>query len=62
MAHVELTARDDGRGTRALKPGNGLGGMRERLEKLGGNLVLETEEGEGFGIRATLPLANEERR
>jgi signal transduction histidine kinase len=55
---VELTARDDGRGTRGLKPGNGLAGMRERLERLGGELVLETDEGEGFRVRAKLPIAN----
>jgi signal transduction histidine kinase len=55
--HVELVARDDGRGTGGLTPGNGLSGMRERLEKLGGELVLDSAEGDGFRIRARLPIA-----
>jgi signal transduction histidine kinase len=55
-SQVELTARDDGSGTGALTPGNGLAGMRERLETLGGALVLETDEGAGFRIRVSLPL------
>ena len=59
---VEVTARDDGRGTPELAPGHGLAGMRERIEKLGGELVLETGEGDGFRVRATLPLANEAAR
>jgi signal transduction histidine kinase len=52
---VELTARDDGRGTNDVTPGNGLAGMRERLEKLGGELVIFAKEGSGFNLRATLP-------
>ena len=58
---VELVARDDGRGTGGLTPGNGLAGMRERIEKLGGELVLESAEGDGFRVRATLPVASSER-
>jgi signal transduction histidine kinase len=53
---IELAARDDGRGSGALVPGNGLEGMRERMIALGGELVLETEHGDGFQLRASLPL------
>jgi len=53
---LELKARDDGRGSAELRPGNGLRGMRERLESEGGVLSVETAEGRGFSLRATLPL------
>jgi signal transduction histidine kinase len=53
---LELSARDDGRGAAALQPGNGLRGMRERLERAGGTLLIRTAPGEGFSLRATLPV------
>lgn len=37
-----LEARDDGRGADGLRPGNGLRGMRERVEESGGELKVET--------------------
>jgi two-component system sensor histidine kinase DesK len=46
---------DDGRGG-AIVPGNGLGGMRERIEALGGRLRIESRRGEGTRIEARLPL------
>ncbi|HEX6901060.1 MAG TPA: sensor histidine kinase [Thermoanaerobaculia bacterium] len=52
---LELRARDDGRGARAVRPGNGLTGMRERLEQLGGRLAFESAPGGGFQVRAWLP-------
>ncbi len=52
---IELEARDDGRGAREVQPGNGLRGMRERLEGAGGTLAIETAEGRGFQLRATIP-------
>jgi signal transduction histidine kinase len=58
---MELVARDDGRGSPVLSPGNGLSGMRERLEKLGGGLQLETQDGDGFRVRASLPCGEETR-
>lgn len=48
---------DDGRGRGRITPGNGLTGMRERLEGMGGRLVLESEAGRGFSVRAWLPAA-----
>jgi signal transduction histidine kinase len=56
---IELVARDDGRGAPSVVPGNGLEGMRERMTALGGDLVLETNHGEGFRVRASLPVAKE---
>lgn len=56
---IELKARDDGRGAPSVVPGNGLEGMRERMTALGGDLVLETNDGEGFRVRAVLPIAKE---
>jgi len=53
---VELVARDDGRGAEKVKAGNGLTGMRERLEIFGGSLDVETRPGFGFVVLARLPL------
>lgn len=53
---VELHARDDGRGAREVKDGNGLRGMRERVEGAGGTLIIETAEGRGFELRARVPV------
>lgn len=50
-----LRIRDDGRGS-AIVPGNGLSGMRERIEKLGGSLRIDSAPGKGTRIEARLPL------
>ena len=54
---VELVARDDGVGAEepGQATGHGLVGMRERLERLGGRLTIETRPGAGFAVRAWLP-------
>jgi signal transduction histidine kinase len=52
---LELRARDDGKGAADVQPGNGLRGMRERLERAGGALTIETRPGHGFALCATLP-------
>lgn len=52
---VELHVRDDGRGAARVTLGNGLRGMRARVEEIGGRLDLSTEPGAGFGIRAWIP-------
>ena len=54
---VAVDATDDGRGATAVRPGNGLTGMRERLEQLGGTLAYETGPGGGFTLRARLPAS-----
>ncbi|HJW47621.1 MAG TPA: sensor histidine kinase [Lysobacter sp.] len=50
-----LRIEDDGRGG-AIAPGNGLSGMRERLEALGGRLRVDSMPGRGTCIHAHVPL------
>lgn len=54
---VRLDIRDDGRGFDASRPssGHGLAGMRQRLARLGGDLEIESTEGEGCAISAAVP-------
>ncbi len=58
--HVRLRIVDDGRGS-AIVPGNGLKGMRERIEALGGVLRVESVSGKGTRIEVRLPLPPDER-
>jgi two-component system sensor histidine kinase DesK len=51
---VEVT--DDGRGGRII-PGNGLNGMRERLDSVGGTLELAPNKDGGTLLRASVPVA-----
>jgi len=53
---LRLRASDDGIGSAAVRPGNGLSGMRERLAAVGGRLSLDTAPGQGFSIDIHLPL------
>nr|WP_246191570.1 sensor histidine kinase [Pseudoxanthomonas gei] len=52
---VSLRIEDDGRGG-AIVPGNGLGGMRERIESLGGRLRVDAMPGQGTRVEVTLPV------
>lgn len=54
---LRFEVHDDGRGAAGPKPGNGLRGMRERFEELGGGLEVETAPGQGFTLRGWLPAA-----
>jgi len=54
---VEVRARDDGRGVKQVKPGNGLTGMRERVEQVGGCLEIESAPNTGFRLRPRIPTA-----
>jgi signal transduction histidine kinase len=54
---VTISSRDDGRGAAEVRPGNGMTGMRERLEGAGGTLTYRTEPGRGFHLEARLPAA-----
>lgn len=51
---IELHYQDTGGGCEVYEAGNGLQGMRERVERLGGMLI--TESAPTFRICATLPL------
>jgi signal transduction histidine kinase len=52
---IALFARDDGRGATTIAPGNGLTGMRERCETLGGRIAFRSSEGQGFHVVAFMP-------
>ena len=53
---VRLTAKDDGVGTDAdVAEGQGLAGMRERFEALGGWLAVFSRSGEGFQVSGAIP-------
>jgi signal transduction histidine kinase len=53
---LAIHAHDDGRGAIAMKQGNGLTGMRERLAQVGGRLNINTARDQGFALDAWLPL------
>ncbi|MBS0558226.1 MAG: sensor histidine kinase [Proteobacteria bacterium] len=50
-----LRISDDGRGG-AIKPGNGLNGMRERLAAIGAELRVDSQRGRGTTLTASLPM------
>lgn len=52
---LQVTAADDGIGANELKIGNGLDGMQERVELLGGTLGIQSIQGQGFVVTVNLP-------
>src|SRR6202022_3791884 len=56
---AEITVSDDGQGFVPNGNGSGLGLrlMRERVDELGGSLTIESREGSGTVVSATLPLS-----
>jgi signal transduction histidine kinase len=48
--YVELTVHDDGAGTGDLRPGGGLGAIRERASALGGTASFTSTVGNGFAL------------
>ncbi|MGH3473634.1 MAG: sensor histidine kinase, partial [Aeromicrobium sp.] len=53
---LEIEVTDDGVGAAVAAGGNGLIGMRERAQMYGGTVAMTTAPGEGFKIRAVLPM------
>jgi two-component system sensor histidine kinase DesK len=53
---IQLRVRDDGHGG-ILAHGNGLTGMRERVEELGGTLKIAAVRGQGTTLTLRLPMA-----
>lgn len=54
---VTVTARDDGVGRAEVIPGNGLRGMAERFDVLGGAVAWFSGPQGGFTLQASLPVA-----
>ncbi len=52
---VNLGIRDTGTGAAAVTPGNGLTGMRERLQAVGGRVEWASQPGQGFSVQAWVP-------
>jgi signal transduction histidine kinase len=53
---LSIDAADDGSGTDAVHFGNGLRGLRERVEQVGGTVEVSSLRGRGFTVRLSLPL------
>ena len=56
---IELMVADDGDGCEELVDNNGLRGIRERVEKVGGTVRFITGKGEGFMTRVKLKIKQE---
>ena len=50
---------DDGAGGAELARGSGLRGLADRVEALGGQLLLDSAPGTGTRLRAEIPVAPE---
>jgi signal transduction histidine kinase len=51
-----LSVRDDGHGAKEMQDSNGLRGIRERIEEMGGKLQIESQPGAGFHLYGTIPF------
>jgi signal transduction histidine kinase len=56
--HVELRVRDDGLRAPRIRFGNGLTGMRERIEGVGGRLQVGAAAERGVELVASVPMAD----
>jgi signal transduction histidine kinase len=56
--HIELRVTDDGRGGATVATGSGLAGLRDRLDALGGRLILASDELHGTVVEALVPCAS----
>jgi signal transduction histidine kinase len=55
--HLSLVVRDDGAGTAVVNGrGHGLTNLRDRVEALGGRLVIDSRAGAGTSVSAELPV------
>jgi signal transduction histidine kinase len=53
---LRVTIRDDGAGGADLARGTGLTGLKDRVEAIGGRIILHSPRGAGTTLRAELPL------
>jgi signal transduction histidine kinase len=54
---LRISVRDNGVGGAGLGRGSGLVGLKDRVEALGGRIVLQSEPGAGTSLTVELPLA-----
>jgi signal transduction histidine kinase len=54
---LDIDAHDDGAGTDDVRFGNGLRGLRERVEQMSGTVEVSSVRGRGFNVHVRLPLA-----
>jgi signal transduction histidine kinase len=55
-AILELAIRDDGAGGADPSRGSGLIGLRDRVEALGGTILVDSPAGEGTTVDVLLPV------
>jgi signal transduction histidine kinase len=53
---LSIDARDDGQGADNVRFGNGLLGLRERVQQAQGTFEVSSARGRGFSVHVTLPL------
>lgn len=53
---LDVDARDDGAGTDRIEFGNGLRGIRERVEQVAGCFEVSSVRGRGFSVHIALPM------
>ena len=51
-----VTVRDDGAGGADFAQGTGLTGLKDRVEAIGGRIILHSPRGAGTSLRAEFPL------
>ena len=56
---VRLSVTDDGVGGADPEAGSGLVGLKDRVEALGGNLLISSAPGHGTALNATIPIEPE---
>jgi len=59
---VTITVDDDGVGGASFHADRGLVGLRDRVEALGGILVMDSRPGKGTHLRASLPAGDQDPR
>jgi signal transduction histidine kinase len=60
-AVLRITVRDDGVGGADITRGTGLIGLKDRVEAMGGRIVLDSPRGAGTSLRLELPLTDTHR-
>jgi predicted ATPase/signal transduction histidine kinase len=56
---LRITIRDDGAGGADLTRGSGLTGLRDRVDAIGGRLLVDSPRGAGTSLRAEIPLTEQ---